>query len=437
MTQGRDRLSVGATVVSVVVPVGTAMAGYAARAGGTTGTHDPCTVRALAVEDSCWVTVDVCGLHEDTCAEIGTRLAMPPGHLAVTATHTHSGPVCTPGRLGGDDPVVRQRIVEAVVDAVESARAARQPATLSASSARGAGVAVDRRDPDHAIDPPIDLVRFDGAAGTVAWLAVYPCHPVVLSADNRLVSGDYAATLRDELEATAPGSVALFLPGTAGDVNDGHAAEASFASGAQPGRTFAQAERVGRHLARHALAAPAEDVDLSSGVSVSRAVQTLRLHVLDPEPATELVARWEGALPTAGEGQAAVLRAWVGWAGRRTADDADTWEATVTVMRWGALTLVGLPGEPFLSCGETVRRDIAAAREDRGMPPGPVLVTGYTNGCPGYLPEASAYALGGYEVVDAHRYYGMPAPFAGGSVERLQELAVALAVAPPGGTQPS
>ena len=258
----------------------------------------------------------------------------------------------------------------------------------------------------------------------MAWLVVYPCHPVVLSADNRLVSGDYVAALRDELESRSPGSVALFLPGTAGDVNDGHPAEASFASGAQPGRTFAQAERIGRHLARHALAAPAEVVDLSSGVGVGHRVETLRLQALDPEPPAGMAARWKHELPTAGDGQAAVLRAWLDWADRRTADDADTWDATVTVMRWGALTLVGLPGEPFLSCGETVRREVAAARKDRGMPSGPVLVTGYTDGCPGYLPEAAAYARGGYEVVDAHRYYGMPAPFAQGSAERLQELAV-------------
>ena len=95
-------------------------------------------------------------------------------------------------------------------------------------------------------------------------------------------------------------------------------------------------------------------------------------------------------------------------------------------MQWGDLVVVGLPGEPFVSCSEAVRSAVRTVQAERGLTSGPVVVTGYTNGCPGYLPEASAYPNGGYEVVDAHRYYGMPAPFARGSVERLQDLAVAL-----------
>src|SRR5690625_289808 len=55
-----------------------------------------------------------------------------------------------------------------------------------------------------------------------------------------------------------------------------------------------------------------------------------------------------------------------------------------------------------------------------------VFVLGYTDGCPGYLPSAAEYPFGGYEVCDAHRYYGMPGPFAPGSLERLVEEALRL-----------
>lgn len=430
MTSLSPGVSVGAAVVTVDVPVGTPMAGYAARTGGATGTHDPCTVRALAVDDTCWVTVDVCGLHEVTVAEIETRVGGAPGQLAVTATHTHSGPVCTPGRLGGDDSMIRRRIVDAVVDAVESARTEKEPVFLRWSSTRGIGVAVDRREPGRPIDPPVELVRFERLTGggeeVVAWLVTYPCHPVVLSAANRLVSGDYAAALRSELERRAPGSVALFLPGTAGDVNDGHAAEASFTTGEQPRRTFQEAERIGLSIARTALnTAPTLVETLSPTASLRRSLN-LCLEPLDAEPLEVSVRRWEQEGLTAPEGQAAVLQAWVDWARARSVDDPLSWDAAVTVMQWGDLTLVGLPGEPFLACGEQIQAAIRADRAERGVTPGPVVVTGYTNGCPGYLPDAEAYAHGGYEVLDAHRYYGMPAPFARGSVERLQELAVEL-----------
>ncbi|SKF62524.1 Uncharacterised protein [Mycobacteroides abscessus subsp. abscessus] len=45
---------------------------------------------------------------------------------------------------------------------------------------------------------------------------------------------------------------------------------------------------------------------------------------------------------------------------------------------------------------------------------------------PGYLPSAHEYPLGGYEVVDAHRYYGMPAGFSRGSLEALVDVAAGL-----------
>ena len=245
----------GAAVRVVPTPPGTPLAGFAARTSGSTGTHDPCTVRVVAVDETCWVTVDVCGLHEDTCAEIARAAGLPAAAVAVTATHTHAGPSCLPGRLGGHDAHVLMRVVDAAVDAIAEARAAREPAEVQVRRTRGLDVAVNRRDPDRPTDPELVLASLARPSGEViSWLACFACHPVVLSADNTLVSGDYPFFLRDELERAAPGSVALFVPGTAGDVNTGHPAEASYDAGMQPGRTMADAERIGRHLARAALA---------------------------------------------------------------------------------------------------------------------------------------------------------------------------------------
>jgi len=431
-------VEVGASSLVVEVPAGTAMSGYAARTSGSTGTHDPCTVRALAVGETCWVTVDVCALHEDTCSQIVDAAGLPTAHLAVSSTHTHAGPACTPGRLGGDDELVRAQIVSVAAAAVADARGSRGPATVFHSRAHGVGVAVDRRRAGEPIDPPVDLMRFGRPDGTViAWLATYPCHPVVLSADNRLISGDYVSFLREELERVSPGSIALFLPGAAGDVNNGHAPEASFSSGAQRGRTFAEAERIGRRIAGVALDAEVRPVAVGpdhqgrGAVVAAERVVTLELRALDAEPPGILAHRWQDELTTADAGRAALLRSWIGWAHSRDADaDPTSWEARVTVMRWGEVTVIGLPGEPFHSCRDAIETALHRALRARGGRTGRVLVTGYTNGCPGYLPDEAAYSLGGYEVLDAHRYYGLPAPFARGSIEQLQAAAVDLAVEP-------
>src|SRR5205807_970943 len=82
---------------------------------------------------------------------------------------------------------------------------------------------------------------------------------------------------------------------------------------------------------------------------------------------------------------------------------------------WGDIHLVGLPGEPFVELGLEIRRHAPAG----------VVVAGYANGCPGYVPHRSAYEEGGYEVLHAHRAgYCRPSAFAPEAGELLVEAAL-------------
>ena len=64
----------------------------------------------------------------------------------------------------------------------------------------------------------------------------------------------------------------------------------------------------------------------------------------------------------------------------------------------GGVRLIGFPAEMFVS----YQLDLIQQAQ------GPTLVLGYTNGCLNYLPAAADYALGGYEVDEAYKYYAMP-----------------------------
>ena len=77
---------------------------------------------------------------------------------------------------------------------------------------------------------------------------------------------------------------------------------------------------------------------------------------------------------------------------------------------------VALPGEIFAATAHEIR--------DRLRDPD-AMVIGLSEGCPGYIAPREEYAAGGYEIDEAHRYYGMPAAFAPGAAEALVE-AVAL-----------
>jgi hypothetical protein len=409
----------GSAARSVDVPVGTRMAGFAARLGPSTGVHDPMTVRALLLGDLCWIAVDACALHEDTCAEIAARVPHPDELVRVTATHTHAGPGVAPGRLGGADHGVLAAVVEAAVDAVTGAARRRVEAVVSVRQTAVDDVAFDRRR-EQPVTVDLQAVLARHAGEVVAALVVFPCHPVVLSAANTEISADYPASLRTRLELAWPQARVLFAPGCAGDVNTGHTASSSFTAGASPSRSFAEAERIGTRLAEQLLgsAAGLDPAEEGTVLGSRRTVVELELARLDREPPAVLAARWRAEAAGADPGTVALLDAWITWA--RTHDSpaaTHRWSAPVSVSRLSSGWLVGLPGEPFLGVANRLRAALG---------PGTVVV-GYTDGCPGYFPLRSDYPRGGYEVLDAHRYYGLPAPFAAGSAERLVDTALGLA----------
>ncbi|SDT10373.1 alkaline ceramidase [Actinopolymorpha singaporensis] len=380
---------VGAATVDVTPPAGLAMSGFLARTSPATGTHDPLTVRTVTVGGTAVVTVDACGLHEDTCRRVRERLLggeipnladLPVlTEVVVAATHTHGGPAVVPGRLGGPvDPGHLRLLEDACVDAVRTALRGARPARLRFGIGADPGVARNRRRPGGPTDPALPvLVWADEAGATVTVVTAYACHPVVLGADNTLWTADYPGVVRRQLELAHPGAVAVFLTGCCGDVNTGHSAGSSTLQ-ASDTRTYAACERAGTAIAQAALDAETRPVDGPVGAR-SAEVGLERL-------------------------------------------DGSGWTARVSVLDWSGVRLVALPGEPFA----------ATALAMRAAAPEPLVVFGYADGCPGYFPTSDEYAAGGYEVEQAHFYYGAQAAFAPGSAERLGAEALRLLERDPG-----
>jgi neutral ceramidase len=57
-----------------------------------------------------------------------------------------------------------------------------------------------------------------------------------------------------------------------------------------------------------------------------------------------------------------------------------------------------LPGDVFFEIGQRIAAELGA---------GPACVVGYSHGYIGYVPDRGAFALGGYEVAESHRYVGL------------------------------
>jgi neutral ceramidase len=412
-------LLAGAAVVDITPPAGLAMSGFVARTTPATGAHDPLTARALAVGDTVLVVVDVVALSAATCARIRAQLPLPDEAIVIAALHTHGGPVPTVENLGGAaDPAFMVRLEEGCVAAARAALDGRRSARLLFGNGPDPGVARNRRHPGGPTDAAMPMLVAMGEDGyPIAHLLSHACHPVVLGADNTLYTADYPGFARLAVEAAHPGTVAVFLTGCAGEANTGHTAHGSISIAANPSRTFAEARRVGEAVAAAALAAPL--APLGNAVACACAAVELPLQRRETEPPHVLAARWRHeTATTADPARRALLAAWIAWAEGPALSDPSPQVERVCVLRWGGLSLVALPGEIFAATALVIRAGAG----------GPGIVGCYADSCRGYIPPLQEYPFGGYEVDEAHRYFGMPAGYAPGAAERLAETATALAI---------
>lgn len=405
-------IKAGAAIVDITPPVGLHLAGFAARTKPSEGVHDPLTARALAVNDTAVVVLDVIGIHESMAERIRQRCVLPEDRVIVTATHTHGGPVSMQGRLGrAADKAFLQQMEDGAVEAIRLAVERQEEARLFVGMGGDPNVAWNRRHKDGPLDRSVPVIRVRNKAGDcIAVMTSYACHPVVLAADNLLMTADYPYYVRETIEAAHPGAIALFLTGCCGDANTGHTAQASWTLAANAERTFATAERLGRRIGEAAL--QAEEVEAVGEIGAGHRVLDLDLTRLEDEPLDVLAARWREEQAGAEEVRGILLGHWIEWAERNRDVEPGSWRARVSLLDWAGIPIVSMPGEVFSETGLSVR---AAAKGH------PAFVLAYAEGTPGYIPPASEYPYGGYEVAEAHRFIGMPGAFAPGSAEKLAE----------------
>lgn len=409
-------LLAGAAVVDITPPAGLMMSGYAARTQPATGSHDALTARAIAVGDTAIVVADVIGLHEESCARIRSRCVLPDDRVVVIATHTHGGPVSMAGRGGSSfDAGYLAGLEDGCVEAINRAVAAQRPAVISAGRGDNPGVAFNRRHDGGVIDPEVPVLRLDGVDGRpIAILAAHACHPVVLAAYNRQYTADFPHYVRAALEAANPGIVAVVLTGCAGDISTGHSPHSSISTVPTADRTYAEAERLGSRIAASASAARLQRFE-GAVAAASRSVP-LDFERNETAPLPSLAAEWRVKAAESDPAWATLYECWADWAGTIARQPLKPWTGKVTVLDWAGVRLSFMPGEMFAQSALNVRGDAARVH----------FVNGFADGVPGYIPPEAEYPFGGYEVLEAHRYYGLPAAFAPGSAERLEAAATEL-----------
>jgi putative membrane-bound dehydrogenase-like protein len=397
------KVGVGVADITPAHPI--RLNGFGFRRTESEGVYQTIHAKALAIDDGAngpavLMAVDVLGITAEHYAELGRRLArkagLKPGRLAVTATHTHTGPMVSganPTLFGVPIPPEHQKNIDrytpVFLDGLEAAALAAlrdlKPARLewAVGTAR---FAANRRTPGGPVDHDLPVLFVKDEAGKVRAVYLnYACHCVTLS--HNQVGGDWAGFAARAVEGQFPGAVCLVAIGCGADQNPtARATEKQMDIPAGQGREIAAEVR---RLSRHALTAV-------SGPLVAR-VTTLELPFAD--------------LPTREQ-----------WEERAKRDDAIGHHARVTLAKldrgeklptgipypiqtWAfgdRMAMVHLPGEVVVDYALRLKKELDGRR---------LWVTAYANNAPCYIPSERVLKEGGYEGGGAMIYYDLPAAF--------------------------
>ena len=357
-----------------------------------TGSHDPITARAVALSHGesylVFVSLDVVGLGGDHIQKAQAQLAelgFDASRIIVSSTHTHQGPdvrgmwgSLEPGRMfSGANPAYNVKVRAAIVDVVQQAAAALEPAELRVGAVRmrdrspwfnGAdfggtnpkapvqGLIRDIRDPIVVSDQVLTFQARRADGSSIATWVGFAGHPEMVGSDNTLLSADYVWGVRKRLEDKLGGG-AIFMAECLGGMQSGLGAPTPLVDAAgdwvyetqggsqvpkwAPEDTFELAWSYGVHIADAALAA----LQTADAMALD-ALQVNRVSFLAPPDNFELQLMFELGLFDLDPEMTVRDATCPGW------DPNDT-EAPGCLLQWvyrvraGPLEMVSAPGELF------------------------------------------------------------------------------------------
>jgi neutral ceramidase len=413
------QLKLGTSKRNITPPVGAWQAGYAGRDHGAEGVRDELYARALYLHDgetqAAIVCRDLCDVEANEmdllAAKVKEMVGLEREQLFIANTHTHSGPQ-THYREDSRNRDYVENTCDAVAGAISEAREALRPVSLSCAQ-RPVQCGTNRRErkpdgeivlgvnPEGPTDRVTDVLCFSDAESgqPVATLFRHAVHGVVMGPDNYLISGDCPGAAEAFVEHNLPG-IAGFLSGCCGNIN------------AHPRLDFKYVDLLGRRLGSAVVQGTTEADEARDEIKLVCLRHELELPVEPvppPEQTEQALQEAQDQLERVKRGEAEQeLSLWRAERAERQARERHELAAagetqvglptSVQVIALGDIALIGYPAEVFFEIGEAVR--------DRSPFPVTLTVT-HVNGSIGYVPIASAYEEGGYEINTRAHYKGL------------------------------
>lgn len=413
-------LHAGAAEVDITPALGTYLAGsFTERQAHDVS--DPLRAKALVIDDGrrqvALVVLDLIGLASSDVQEIRklvhTSIGMPPEHVLVACTHTHTGPITRPWHAKRDEEYFAW-LARRVSDCVRLAHKRLRPARLAWGQGEVHGISFCRRyrmrdgtvrmnpgrgnpdivEPTSPVDPAVGVLLVENDEGTpMAVVTQFSLHYVGTD-DSLAISADYYGHFdRFMRRILGPSCLPMLFNGTSGQINNVDV----FATHRESGRR--QARRVASILGGEVLkvlgtlktrddisvAASSQPIELprqnvtSEDLEIARAISAGH----DPHPESGPFSF------VVGQPIPAVRRAHYARQCLRLNELPAHLVSEVQVLRIGESAWVGLPGEIFVEIGLAIKKTSLCPD---------TFVIGLANDNLGYVPTDYAFLHeGGYE----------------------------------------
>jgi len=326
------------------------------------------------------ISCDLIGLAVDEAdrhrRRIADRWGLPPAHVLLACTHTHSGPATKPAiGLGEMDAAYMDRLPAWIDEAVDRSAADLRRCAMRVGEGVVDGIGRNRRGPEAgAADPGLRVARFERPDRRI-YLVGYACHPVTAGPTGD-VTADWPGAVAACFEEA--GDCGLVLQGCSGEIDPVAACRENGVGASEAVR------RTGERLALHARRIAAR-ADACAPAGVAAAERRIALPLVawsgeriaqEARAFVERFGLFPGAPRFAAEWER-LARA----SGGRLAERPFVDGVPIQAVGIGPLRILALPGEPFTRIGVRIREGAPGA-----------WVAGYANGSVGYLPSREAFA---------------------------------------------
>ncbi len=427
----RADFQAGAATSNITPKMGVPLDGTIMQVGPAKDVHDELHARCLVLGDGetrlAFVVVDNTMVSREVLdrakAEIEEHTGIPPSHVCLSATHTHSTPRAVVDLV--DDDLHREYLdflASRIADGVRRAVNRMRPATIGWGSFEEPRFVHNRRwvlaesfralnvnpfgekgeivkmnpgrdgldKPAGPVDPEVFVVavRDRESGAPLAVFSAYGLHYIggvpggVVSADYY---GVYAEQLKRELgvEHQQPSFVAMMANGTSGDINANDLTKAR--------EKFAPYERmtfVGTELARQA-AEVVSAIEAVEGARLSLDAEASELELRVRKPDAKRLAWAEETMAKVEPGKRLTRGQIYAREANFLADYPDKISLPLQVFRIGDLAVAQIPCEVFAETGLAIKAGSPFA--------GSTFTIELANGFYGYLPPEEQFAWGGYE----------------------------------------